>query len=340
LDTETIRKIKYNGAKESRRHKDLKYQLSRWLENTPGIKGPVQIEETFFHQDGGREWRRPDISCTWNDIKIVFEIQISSDFLDVIISREEFYRNQGVFIVWVFDQLQLDRFTTKDIYIGNQKNIFLFNEASLQTSNQGNRLFFECHHKKPILEGNHIVDSWEQLFAGLQEITFDHQRMQAFYFDYDAARRDLVNLLLRKEFEGYWRIKRATMNPTLVHNQDEIFKQRLMEHLGLSESVLTSTITKVLDCLYSIKTSKICNYNGNLFHLIDVMMNYRKPFIFVITWALEIYGHRKLFESRPAFLRKVEEYHHGVNIRDPEYARDRTFDPLFKLLFPELSDKL
>lgn len=105
LDQATIRKIKYNGAKESPLHRDMKTALAALLEWDSAVTGEVQVEQTFFHQDQGKQWRRPDIACTWNDLQLVMEIQISSDFVEVIVGRENFYREQQVFILWVFNKL-------------------------------------------------------------------------------------------------------------------------------------------------------------------------------------------------------------------------------------------
>lgn len=103
----------------------------------------------------------------------------------------------------------------------------------------------------------------------------------------------------------------------------------------------------MLDALYTIRDTPaekagqlVGNYRINLFALVDVVFNSRKPILWVVLWALDEYRHRDGFKNRPAFNNKVDQYRKGRKNRDPVYQRETQYDPLFKLLFPQHGPKL
>jgi competence CoiA-like predicted nuclease len=349
LDQATIRKIKYNGAKESPLHRDMKTALAALLERDPAVNGEVQVEQTFFHQDQGKVWRRPDVACAWNDLRLVMEIQISSDFVDVIVGREDFYREQGVFILWIFNKLDPAQFTARDISVGNQKNCFVFNERVKILSEKTGVLTFECHYKRPTAEQGQIIDVWECRDVTLRDLTFDQERMQAFCHDYDRAERELQLSTLLKDFERYWCRERPRLNAELVDTsgRDWLYEERFETLCGIEPGWSRSKVAKVINVLYAIRNTPaekasqpVENYRVNLFALVNVMFESRKPFLWVLLWALEVYGHGDSFRGRIAFKNKVAQYKNAAKDKDPAYQRQTRYDPLFKLLFPQLVDKL
>ena len=54
------------------------------------------------------EWKKPDISASYKNINIVFEIQLSTTFLSVIVDREYFYKDNQTYILWVFKNFVID----------------------------------------------------------------------------------------------------------------------------------------------------------------------------------------------------------------------------------------
>lgn len=343
LPAETIRRIKYNGAKESPLHRDMKETLAGLLERDQLVSGPVDVEKTFFHEDHGKEWRRPDIACAWKDFRLVLEIQISSDFLDVIVGRDDFYREQGVFILWVFNRLKPEQYTTKDIYVANQKNCFIFNERVKALSMETGILTFECHFKRPHLSSGEIVDKWECRDITLGDLTFDRGRMQAFWHDYDQAERGLRREKLLGDFEAYWRRERTQLDWDNATAANMRYEAEFHDLYGIETGWARSAAANVLDALYAIRDTHptkaaqvVSGYNINLFSLIDTLFNSRKPFWWVILWALKVFGHQNSFKGRLAFENKVSQYRFARENRDETVRRERRFDPLLKILFPQL----
>ncbi len=339
FDQETIRKIKYNGAKESSLHHDIKDALSSLLNDDPST-ADLAVEKTFFHQDGGREWRRPDIAATWRDLKIVFEIQISSDFVDVIIGREDFYREQGVFILWIFNKLDPDQYTVRDIYVGSQKNCFLFNERVREISLQSGVLTLECRYKKPVLIEGKIVDEWHTSDVTLEDLTFDPERMQAFLFDYDTAEKDLLRPQLLTEFQTYWCLNRSEAEFEEMDYWNRRFEEKFSKLFDIQPGWTRSKVTNVISALYSLQLGRPVNYDQNLFALVDTMLHYRKPFTFVILWAIEVFGHKDAFKDRRAFQKKLALYKKAKEERIWDFRREKKYDLLLGALFPELIEPL
>ena len=267
----------------------------------------------------------------------------------MIVGREDFYREQGYFILWVFNMLDPDQYTTKDIYVGNQKNVFVFNERVNALSESSGVLTFECHYKQPRNDNGAVVDVWECQDVTLRDLTFDRERMQAFWYDYDRAEREIQRAKLLEDFEYYWLRERPCLDSEVVDisGRDGGYEERFESLFGVEAGWINSKAVKVLDVLYAIRNTpaanagqNVGNYRINLFALIDVMFNSQKPFLWVILWALDEYGHRNGFKDRPAFKNKVEKYRSGRKNRDLAYQRDTRYDPLFKILFPKLGTRL
>lgn len=337
LDADTIRRIKYNGAKESPLHRELKEFLRDMLELDPDAFN-IMVEQTHFHQDGGRVWRRPDVATNWRDRKIVFEIQISTDFLTVILGREEFYHSQEIFLLWVFNQFSPDQFTTRDIYVGNQKNLYVLTERTKELSLQNKILTFECHYKVPYLLDGQIVDRWQSQDVCLKDLTFDKEKMQIIWNHYDEQVSSLSRDSLRSRFERYWCNDRPAMDMDSRNHRDELFKREFAK-LFTAPNIWHTGLENFLYALYSLRDQTPVYYKMNLFGIVDNALNSRKEFTHALLWALHIYGHSDAFRDRPAFKSKVEKYKAGKDA-DPKYKRNKDFDPLFAFLFPDLKSKI
>ncbi|WP_407066812.1 DUF6035 family protein [Extensimonas sp. H3M7-6] len=52
-----------------------------------------KTEETWKGSIG--EWRRPDVQAKFGDLRMAFEIQLSTTYIRVIAERQEFYLREG-----------------------------------------------------------------------------------------------------------------------------------------------------------------------------------------------------------------------------------------------------
>lgn len=199
---EEVQRIKYNGAKESLMHISLKTFIAHALkENEITDKGAkeIKVEEVFKDVSISKEWKKPDVQCIYTDKKLVFEIQLSTTFLSVIVQREEFYRAHKTFILWVFRnfdlQEDLQKFTQKDIIYSNNRNAFVLTDHAKALSDEREDLIFLCHYQVPKIQNKEIAFNWESKYISLSELTFDANTYKVYYFDSDKEFIKLSNKL-------------------------------------------------------------------------------------------------------------------------------------------------
>lgn len=93
LTKDDIRCMKYNGAKESPIHIELKEYVAEQLKKDNRFTD-IQVEKVIKGKGWSKKWKKPDVSAKFGGRQLVFEVQLSTDFLDVIVKREVFYQNE------------------------------------------------------------------------------------------------------------------------------------------------------------------------------------------------------------------------------------------------------
>lgn len=194
LSEDEINRRKYALVGQSQRHKILKQQLCDCLNATNSIALGVQNVETekrvysslpFFN------YRQPDVQIDFQDMHIVFEIQLSTTFLSVINERDTFYRLNGYYIIWVFNFednkrfVDLNNLAMKDIYFANKWNAFIFDEDARQWSRERKQLVLKCNWLDPDLSWHH--KNTKERFGGepvtLDNLKFDEDTFKPYFFD-------------------------------------------------------------------------------------------------------------------------------------------------------------
>ena len=167
-------------AKESDRHFELKNKIAQKLSVVQGVDlESIAIDNKFIIR--GQDKRRPDVYCKYNDKELVFEIQLSDLSLRYILSRYEFYKKHGMFLIWILDnfdihgQSQLE----KDIkYLTEYQNFFKLDEDTDEF-----RLI--CDYKFVFLTPeNKLLTKWINKSVGLTEIKFSKDAYQIYYYNF------------------------------------------------------------------------------------------------------------------------------------------------------------
>jgi competence CoiA-like predicted nuclease len=203
LSREQISRIKYNGQQEGELHLILKRKIAELLELNKINKGEIQevvIEKPrkLTTDPSSHEWKKPDIfthfyknKCIYN---IAFELQLSTTFLDVVISRQDFYKRDGSYIIWVFNNFDHERRNQKmmqlDIVVSNNKNAFVINEITIAESYKVNDLVLICHYKSYHRKGSEIVSKWNEQLITLSDLCFDDD-YKVYYYNSDAEYNNL-----------------------------------------------------------------------------------------------------------------------------------------------------
>ncbi|ELX4189979.1 hypothetical protein QJ358_003410 [Vibrio vulnificus] len=179
LTMEEIQAMKYNGQKEGRQHKEGKQRLAELLSSDPLFSDEIHIEKTFREKNPvgiAKHWRRPDISArlALDNREVLFELQVSTTFLDVIISREEFYKNNDAYITWVFLDFDSEKFTTLDIAYANKANVFVLDNEANHESELNGKLVMKCYYRQPYMtEEVTIAHKWVSEIVDFSMLSFD-----------------------------------------------------------------------------------------------------------------------------------------------------------------------
>jgi len=245
LSRDEILRVKYHGEKESPLHFVTKELIATFLRRNQAEKKGVEfvaIETRHKSSHDYMSWRKPDVSSVYNGKNLVFEIQLSTTFLDVIAAREHFYKEQGTFILWVFKQFSLQdenqRFAQKDIYYSNNRNVFVLDEEAITRSQQENDLYLLCHYQKAFIDYDKIVEVWESSYIKLSDLTFNGSTFKVYYHDFETEYQTLKELLQLKEQQEADREKRRTeriwLEEQSVITERNQFISRLLSVYGQS----------------------------------------------------------------------------------------------------------
>lgn len=187
IDHEAMRAIIYNGVKESDRHKFIKNFIATILCADNSFSN-VEVEE-LFSQRKKNERRKPDVQSNFREKTVVFEVQLSSDFLTVISAKERYYRSKGAYLIWIFDKFSLEKerqnFTEKDIFYSNNRNAFLLDKISIEASIASNKLHLLVIFERPFVEDGAIKFSMEHKRITIDDIFFSDE-FTVFYNDFET----------------------------------------------------------------------------------------------------------------------------------------------------------
>ena len=227
LSEADIRAMKYRGAQESEAHKRIKELLLRSLSADLRFED-VASERTWKASEGLTGLRRPDVSARTDTDRLAFEVQLSTTFMDVVLSRNEFYRAEGAALVWVLPYFHPShrRMTDDDILFGNNSNVFVVDERSAAESEAAKSFTMICWYRKPIIQDDVIVDEWVERMVRWDEITVDVARQAIIVFDYAQEATRLRKQLRAARLEMIAAVEAAARH-ALEDRENELREQVL-----------------------------------------------------------------------------------------------------------------
>lgn len=173
------------ASKESPRHKELKNAIGNKLEVIKGFSN-VQIDNKFIITE--EEKRKPDVYCKYGDVEIVFEIQLSNLSVKYLTLRHNFYKKNGIYLIWILDKFDPDKNTQliRDVkYLNQYQNFFKLDEKS-------DEFRLNCKYKvswiTPFFE---VRDNWKEDSFNINQLSFDNESYQVYYSDYSTNRNEL-----------------------------------------------------------------------------------------------------------------------------------------------------
>ncbi|MBD0832515.1 DUF6035 family protein [Aestuariibaculum sediminum] len=218
--------VKIFKSKESDRHKELKNIIGQRLSKTDGVS-TINIDEKFIIE--GSEKRKPDVSCQYRDKQLVFEIQLSDLSLRYIINRYEFYRRNGMYLIWILDNfdVQGQSQTERDIkYLTEYQNFFKLDEST-------DSFKLLCTYKLPFLtKNNRLKTKWIEKSIDLSQLQFDTVLYQTYFFNLqeslEAKEKERLEIIEKEERAETERIKTRKITQAKEKTEAIINELRLL----------------------------------------------------------------------------------------------------------------
>lgn len=341
LNQNQIRAIKYNGAKESALHKQMKEWVAGSLRADPAFHD-IDVERTF-HSSITDEVRRPDVCAIYHDLSIAFEIQLSTTFLDVIVARREFYLREGVLLFWIFARFDNEnrRMTLEDVFYNNNSNAFLVTEDTYKDSAASTEFKLDCAWAMPKSNGD--LSHLTRKRISFRELTLDKARQRAYFVDIEAEQRQLKEQKeaeadrLRKDFEKWW------LDPALDWQTRSYQWQKLAKRLrnqGIHVPPYFNELnTSLLNAIYSAKHNRSCGWRFPTLSQVAHKVMENPKHVWWFFYSLKKYNHgEKIFiEGNPEKIKRKIARARNERKQQPElYEPPRKDQALIEFLFPEL----
>lgn len=355
MSQDDINARKYNGAKESYLHR----QMKQWLIESLAASGKFTSIAAEARWTGlvSPNWRRPDVTAMYGDLKIAFEVQLSTTFLDVIAKRWTFYQREGGLLFWIFANFADDarRLMQDDVFFINNHNAFIVSESTRDASVKGDDFLLDCAWSEPI--AGHLVPRLERSRVAFSQLTLDPTRQQAYYFDYQGRKVELAAQFEAErqswpsQFEQWWlelagkqtsqhdledAMAEFPSNAPVNWNDWGILDASPLGAYGRERRLPVAMI----NAFYSAKHGRPIGLNRR--HFIEVAHYVAQSYPGYLRWfrrALEVYDMGSLIEKQDTKGRWKER---RMKYKPLLAARDALYEPvlrdrdLFEWLFPEL----
>lgn len=347
---------KYNGAKESFQHRRMKQWLAESL-RASGKFTDIAQEQRWSGPITGT-WRKPDVSAMLGDLKIAFEVQLSTTFLSVIAERRRFYLQERGLLFWVFAKFEEDgrRLTMDDVFYNNNQNAFIVSQSTRDASRASGDFILECAWAEPGYWNG--PPKLHRELVSLSQLTLVPNEQQAFFFDFTAA--SLKRKAEEKaeaaswpsRFEEWWLA--AASQHTSLHDQERavsafpLCAPRDWDDWGMISltplrfySEQLHLPVAMLDCFYSAKHGKPVGINRK--HFIEVAHYLAESYPRYLLWfrrALQVYDRAPLLKEQDKkgnWAKRVKAYLQDMRADPEKFAADQKHQLLFEFLFPELT---
>lgn len=364
---EQTKALIYLGQQEGAKHKELKRFLAQWLEADP-LASDINLEQTTFSQVMGDEWRRPDVKCLYQGHPVVFEIQLSYTFLSDVIERDQFYKRDGIYIIWVFANFNLNRAVVTDEAFFNHRNLFVLDADAMRETAEHGVLTFSGYRQTPSVVDDSITDDWTSSYVPLNEIIFPQGTFRPYFFDYEAARgalaAEIAEARRSKEYAAWHREANEYLELALRYydsDHSEDAKQAMLSkvdelyewpqwHRGfevLRDSAFYGC-HGILSVLLSIKLGRPVSYNptSSVYQVIEPALRAghrtgrQGAFAILYLWAYKTYRPRVTNKNRKWLIQKAEAVKASLENGEDAWQRHTAYDEAIGLLFPELEEHL
>ncbi|MCE6142411.1 hypothetical protein KR615_03260 [Acinetobacter baumannii] len=356
--------LKYKMAKESQEHKLLKYNIENSLKVDKDFDN-IRVESVCKSIDLS-EWRKPDVSALYLNKLIVFEGQLSTTFLNVIIDRKVFYQDNNACLIRIFDRFKPNEKVMKqsiqDIYYNNNANAFVVDNFTLLESIKERKFILECNYLKPEVKNNKIVNKWEKKFISFKDLTLNKETNQIYYFDYESEYFELKKKLglridyleedreislkdkneLLGDFIDLWSNARYLSEAQFNAKWFLIYSDLEKLNINVPKNILRSPFKTVINSILSAKLGYVIGYQiTDLVGVAQNLMEHHPEYIKHFLLTLKVTKKNNLLKNDlvkyERWIKRYSEY-----IRQPDSLKIYKHDlnDFIEFLVPEFEGRL
>lgn len=156
----------FKGAQESPLHAAIKNMVGELLRGDR-LTAPdsVVIDRYLIAEDGKR---RPDVRAIYDGVATVFEVQLATTQMPIIVQREDFYDGHSHRLVWLTWKLEPParggrlRAAFEDIYYSHNKNLFSIDDETISASRSERAVKVRAHWMRG--------EDWQSRLVRLNEL--------------------------------------------------------------------------------------------------------------------------------------------------------------------------
>lgn len=348
LSREEINALKYNGAKESWRHAKIKNLVAESLRADPRFSN-VKVEKRWVAPLTGAH-RQPDVQATYGNhegyagVRVAFEIQLSTTYLDVIAERRLFYLKEGGLLFWIFAEFNDTdrRLMQDDIFFNNNQNAFLVSDETAARSVSLGEFHLSCVWAEPT--SSTTVSTLHRKTVSFHDLKLDTAKQQAFYFDFYGAEETFrqqklaAAAQLRENFEAVWTASESG-EADIGNIWGKFYRE--FRAIGVPLPFYPRDLHPILaNALYSAKHGRVIGWRYKTFiEVAHKVASGHKSYLQLFRHALGVYGRGKQIEREDKtgkWKARVAQYKKAIRDGDPSYEPDTTHYEVLAFLFPEL----
>lgn len=344
LTPEQWNAYRYHGQQESEPHRFLKHFIADWLERDSRVPFVNRDKVTFGEVLKG-EWKRPDVRCELAGKKLVFEIQLSYTFLSEVIKRDDFYRAEHTYVVWVFRQFDISRASHQDEAFYNRRNLFVLDEEAIAKTKATARLHFKCFFPRTGVS-TATKDGWQCSLVTLDDLKFPEDNYRPYLVDpvrEQARRAQEHHAALAKNFldaaTAYYDSDYSKgLHPPLLHAA-----RGLGRHLGFPEAADETFIAfhRVLPKLLSLKHNRPVGYKyRTVYEVLNAALQpsalSERKFVLMYERAYRAFAPAMAPEHAGRVEKAFQTARQSIAAGEDAYVPDSSYDRLAAFLFPEM----
>ena len=369
LTEHEIRARKYHGLRESDAHLRIKALVERSLSADPNFHTIFQ-EKVWRSARNPKARRQPDVQASSVHRRFAFEVQLSTTFLDVVVGRRMFYRDEGALLIWVFGHFTPNyrRLTTDDLLFSNNSNLFVVDDETTLLSETASAFHLRCFYRRPVRHGAQIIDNWEEKIVRFDGLTCEHDSQRAFYFDYEGAEQALWKEIdqerverrrqadeelrkadeeLRKAFFALWRDAGPDFDhrPESFARWNELRSRLKARGLAMPDAPDEDRgIRALLNALLSAEAGQPVGWGFK--KLIEVAHHLAQNYpqhLLAFGYAVEHFGHKATLESQDAsgkWQRLSLDLRAKLQKRNPDYMPASAHLPILHFFFPPVAERV